>query len=80
MLETSLGYLAVQLTEAETSHVSIRMTTNKYLQSLTINVVLRVVSFPNKVEVTLLETSLGCLTVELTEAKTCHVSTKETQG
>jgi hypothetical protein len=34
------------------------------------NIVLRVVSFPNQVEVTLLETSLGCLTVQLTEAKT----------
>jgi len=33
-----------------------------------------------KEEVSPLETSLGCLTVQLTEAETCHVSIKETQG
>jgi len=36
--------------------------------------------FPIKEEVELLETSLGYLTVQLTEAETCHVSIKETQG
>ena len=34
------------------------------------NIVLHVISFPNQVEVTLLETSLGCLTVQLTDAET----------
>jgi hypothetical protein len=82
-LETSLGYLTVQLTEVEDCHLSIGKLkdNNKQISTeLNNNIVLHVVSFPNQVEVTLLETSLGYLTVQLTEAETCHASIRETIG
>jgi hypothetical protein len=73
LLETSLGCLTVQLTEGKTCHAvsgKLKDDSKQISTELNSNIVLHVVSFPNQVEVTLLETGLGCLTVQLTEAET----------